>query len=97
MLEHRRQRPVDDQWFHHRLAQHLLDQPDLPLLRVRTDVTARSGESPPCAGVYIRQNDPSVAPQFAWPEKDRGQLVDSNVSGSGDWYYVEIMSGSGQR
>jgi hypothetical protein len=47
--------------------------------------------------VYIRQDDPSAVPQFAWPEKDRGHLVDSSVSGPGDWYYVEITSGSGQR
>jgi hypothetical protein len=91
LVEHLRQQPPDECWFTHHLAQHLLDQPELPQLRVRTEITARSGESPPRAGVYIRQDDPNAAPQFAWPEKDRGQLVDSGTAmPSGDWYYVEL-------
>ncbi|MTV40807.1 hypothetical protein [Duganella radicis] len=97
LVEHLRQQPPEDRWFTRHLAQHLLDQPDLPQLRVRTDVSARSGESPPRAGVYIRQDDPNAAPQFAWPEKDRGQLIDSGIFGDDsvaarprDWYYVEL-------
>ncbi|MYM70438.1 hypothetical protein GTP45_27050 [Pseudoduganella sp. FT55W] len=102
LVEHLRQQPPDERWFTHHLAQHLLDQPDLPQFRVRTDITARSGESPPRAGVYIRQDDPAAPPQFAWPEKDRGQLVDSGAAKPRcGWYYVELkhslMSGTEQR
>ncbi|WP_229205333.1 MULTISPECIES: hypothetical protein [unclassified Duganella] len=46
---------------------------------MRTGITARSGESPPRAGVYISQDDANAAPQFAWPEQDRGQLTDSST------------------
>lgn len=79
LVEYRRQQPLTDHWFACHLARHLSDQPEVPGFRVRTDITARSGESPPHAGVYVSQDDANAAPQFAWPEKDRGQLTDSST------------------
>lgn len=40
--------------------------PRLPKFRVRTDVEGESGQIPPRTGVYVPQDDPFGAVQFAW-------------------------------
>ncbi|MGH8086229.1 MAG: hypothetical protein ACREPV_13305 [Lysobacter sp.] len=40
--------------------------PKLPKLRVRTDVVGETGKTPPRTGVYVPQEDPYAALQFAW-------------------------------
>ena len=40
--------------------------PRIPRFRVRSDVEANSGATPPRTGVYVPQEDPYAALQFAW-------------------------------
>jgi hypothetical protein len=40
--------------------------PKLPRFRVRTDVMGETGQVPPRTGVYVPQEDPYAALQFAW-------------------------------
>jgi len=46
----------------------------LPNFRVRTDVQAETGKKPPRTGVYVPQDDPHGALQFAWAGGDYGAL-----------------------
>lgn len=46
----------------------------LPKFRVRTDVQAETGKKPPRTGVYVSQDDPHGALQFAWTGGDYGAL-----------------------
>jgi len=46
----------------------------LPKFRVRTDVQAETGKKPPRTGVYVSQDDPHGALQFAWAGGDFGAL-----------------------
>jgi len=46
----------------------------LPNFRVRTDVQAETGKKPPRTGVYVSQDDPHGALQFAWTGGDYGAL-----------------------
>jgi hypothetical protein len=48
--------------------------PQLPKLRVRTDVVGVSGKRPPRTGVYVAQDDPHATLQFAWTGNDDGVL-----------------------
>jgi hypothetical protein len=79
LAEHRRQFAVDDHWFAYHYADFLSEQAHIPEFRVRTDIAVRADEVPPRAGVYISQDDPNAAPQFAWPDRDRGRLADSST------------------
>lgn len=40
--------------------------PSLPKFRVRTDIEGETGKVPPRTGVYVPQDDPYAALQFAW-------------------------------
>lgn len=46
----------------------------LPKFRVRTDVQAETGKKPPRTGVYVSQDDPHGALQFAWTGGNYGAL-----------------------
>jgi hypothetical protein len=46
----------------------------LPKFRVRTDVQAETGKKPPRTGVYVPQDDPHGALQFAWAGDNYGAL-----------------------
>jgi hypothetical protein len=76
LVEHRRQFSVDDYWFAYHYADFLSDRARIPKFRVRTDICAETGASPPRAGVYVCQDDPNSAPQFAWPDKEGGKLTE---------------------
>lgn len=77
LVEHRRRHAVSDHWFAYHYADFLSDRARIPKFRVRTDIVARTDEVPSRAGVYISQDDPHAAPQFAWPDSDHGRLTDS--------------------
>jgi hypothetical protein len=51
----------------------------LPKFRVRTDVQAETGKKPPRTGVYVSQDDPHGALQFAWTGGDYGALGECNT------------------
>jgi hypothetical protein len=53
------------------------NNPRLPRFRIRTDIEGESGKAPIQAGVYISQDDPNAALQFAWPGD--GQLRASST------------------
>ncbi|WP_332851760.1 hypothetical protein [Duganella sp. S19_KUP01_CR8] len=46
-----------------------------PALRLRADVTARTGMVPARTGVYIPIDDPRGTPQFCWTGKPAGRLL----------------------
>ena len=50
--------------------------PKVPKFRVRTDVEGQSGKLPPRTGVYVPQDDPYGALQFAWTGHNDGRLFD---------------------
>ena len=50
--------------------------PKLPKFRVRTDVEGETGQVPPRTGVYVPQEDPYAALQFAWTG-GHGELGDT--------------------
>ena len=66
-------------WTDSLLVQEWLDFHDrfepLPRFRVRTDVEAETNKKPPRTGVYISQDDPHGALQFAWAGGDYGALA----------------------
>ncbi|WP_082491298.1 hypothetical protein [Duganella sp. Leaf126] len=47
-----------------------------PALRLRPDVTATSGITPPRTGVYLPIDDPNGAPQFCWTGNPPGKLLE---------------------
>ncbi len=51
----------------------------LPKLRVRTDVEAVTGKKPLRTGVYVAQDDPHAALQFAWTGNDDGVLGEART------------------
>jgi hypothetical protein len=60
------------------LAFHSRFEP-MPKFRVRTDVQAETGKKPPRTGVYVSQDDPNGALQFAWTGGDYGALGECNT------------------
>ncbi|WP_017357428.1 hypothetical protein [Stenotrophomonas sp.] len=70
--------------------------PRIPRFRVRTDVVGVSDQTPPRTGVYVPQEDPMAALQFAWTGgfgelgstytlSDFGRLALDRVGRSGLW------------
>jgi hypothetical protein len=53
--------------------------PKLPKFNLRTDVEGESGKIPVRTGVYIPQDDPHGALQFAWTGGGHGELIGSNT------------------
>lgn len=53
--------------------------PRLPKFRIRTDVQGESGKVPPRTGVYVSQEDPNAALQFAWTGDGGGKLRPSST------------------
>jgi hypothetical protein len=51
----------------------------IPRLRVRTDITGESGKKPGRTGVYVAQDDPHAALQFAWVGQGGGKLRASST------------------
>ena len=51
----------------------------IPRFRVRTDVIGESGKTPIRTGVYISQDDPNAALQFAWTGNGGGKLRPSKT------------------
>lgn len=50
--------------------------PKLPKFRIRADVEGETGKVPVRTGVYISQDDPNGALQFAWTGGGRGKLLE---------------------
>lgn len=63
-----------DYSFAHEYQSFIADHPQIPKFRVRTDITGESGKTPSRTGVYITQNDPHAALQFAWKGNGGGKL-----------------------
>jgi hypothetical protein len=53
--------------------------PRIPKFRVRTDVQAETGKTPPRTGVYVAQDDPHAALQFGWVGGGGGKLRPSET------------------
>jgi hypothetical protein len=51
----------------------------IPKFRIRTDVTGESGKTPARTGVYVPQDDPHAAMQFAWIGNGGGKLRPSKT------------------
>ncbi|MGE8210020.1 MAG: hypothetical protein ACN6RH_10950 [Stenotrophomonas rhizophila] len=81
-------------WYLWQEQKHLF--PRMPRFRVRTDVVGVSGQTPPRTGVYVPQEDPMAALQFAWTGgygelgntyalNDFGRLALERVGRAGLW------------
>jgi hypothetical protein len=53
--------------------------PQIPMFRIRADVQAETGKAPVRTGVYISQDDPNAALQFAWVGDGGGKLRPSKT------------------
>ncbi|MES2743164.1 MAG: hypothetical protein V4754_19745 [Pseudomonadota bacterium] len=53
--------------------------PKLPKFQIRNDVEGESGKVPVRTGVFVSQDDPHAALQFAWTGGGRGQLLNSQT------------------
>jgi hypothetical protein len=51
----------------------------IPRFRIRTDITGESGKKPKRTGVYVAQDDPHAALQFAWTGGGGGKLRASST------------------
>jgi hypothetical protein len=51
----------------------------IPKFHIRTDVQAETGKTPPRTGVYVAQDDPHAALQFAWTGGGGGKLRPSST------------------
>lgn len=51
----------------------------IPRFRIRTDTTGESGKTPARTGVYVSQDDPHAALQFAWTGNGGGKLRPSKT------------------
>ncbi|WP_034351061.1 hypothetical protein [Herbaspirillum sp. GW103] len=56
------------------LAKHPEALGDATALRLRSDINAHSGTTPPRTGVYLPLDDPHGTPQFCWTGKPSGTL-----------------------
>lgn len=74
-----RQSRWDDSLFVHKWAECQPHFEPMPKFRVRTDVQAETGKKPPRTGVYVSQDDPNGALQFAWTGGDYGALGECNT------------------
>lgn len=74
-----RQSRWDDSLFMHKWSECQSHFEPLPKFRVRTDVQAETGRKPPRTGVYVPQDDPHGALQFAWTGGDYGALGECNT------------------
>jgi len=74
-----RQSRWDDSLFVHKWAECQPHFEPMPKFRVRTDVQAETGKKPPRTGVYVSQDDPNGALQFAWSGGDYGALGECNT------------------
>jgi hypothetical protein len=74
-----RQTPWEDDGFVREWLDFHAQFEPLPKFRVRTDVQAETGKKPPRTGVYVPQDDPHGALQFAWTGGDRGALGDCST------------------
>ena len=59
----------DDYEFFSYFKNFAADNSAMPQFRVRSDISALTGEVPPVTGVYIANNDPHANLQFLWSEK----------------------------
>lgn len=74
-----RQSRWDDSLFVHTWSECQSRLEPLTKFRVRTDVQAETGKKPPRTGVYVSQDDPHGALQFAWSGGDYGALGECNT------------------
>jgi hypothetical protein len=63
-----------DSNFAYRYREFASEHPQIPKFRVRTDVVGKSGKTPSRTGVYVAQDDPYAALQFAWTGNGGGKL-----------------------
>jgi hypothetical protein len=68
-----------DSGFAHALPKYAQQHPMIPRFLVRTDVTGESGKTPGRTGVYVSQDDPNAALQFAWTGNGGGRLRTSKT------------------
>ncbi len=69
----------DDYGFTYDYKEFAAQFPQIPKFRVRTDVQAETGKTPPRTGVYVAQDDPHAALQFAWTGGGGGKLRPSRT------------------
>ena len=55
----------DDYAFAYEFPSFVVESPRIPEFKIRTDLTAQSGQLPPRTGVYIAADDPNASLQFA--------------------------------
>jgi hypothetical protein len=65
--------------FHYAYTEFEREHPSIPRFRVRTDVIGESGKPPFRTGVYVSQDDPNAALQFAWVGNGGGKLRPSKT------------------
>lgn len=74
---------VDSRWddFCLTLAwqEHASKFPRLPVLRIRDDISCKTGDIPPKTGVYISSDCPDGALQFAWNGNEYGELLECSI------------------
>lgn len=68
-----------DSGFGHAYSNFASEHPRIPRFRLRTDVTGESGKTPIRTGVYVSQDDPNAALQFAWTGNGGGKLRPSKT------------------
>lgn len=73
----------DSRWsdfgFRYAYTEFARQHPRIPRFRVRTDVTGETGKTPIRTGVYVSQDDPNAALQFAWVGNGGGKLRPSKT------------------
>lgn len=74
---------VDSRWddFCFALAwqEHASNFPHLPKLRIREDISCKTGDIPPKTGVYVSADYPDGALQFAWNGDEYGKLLECTI------------------
>jgi hypothetical protein len=68
-----------DSEFGHAFPEFAVQHVRIPRFRVRTDVIGESGKTPIRTGVYVSQDDPNAALQFAWTGNGGGRLRPSKT------------------
>jgi hypothetical protein len=68
-----------DSGFAHSYKKFMTEHRHIPRFQVRKDITGESGKVPSRTGVYVAQDDPHAALQFAWTGNGGGRLRPSQT------------------
>jgi hypothetical protein len=68
-----------DSAFGHAFKEFAATRSQIPRFRIRPDVIGESGKTPSRTGVYVAQDDPNAALQFAWTGNGGGRLRPSRT------------------